>query len=81
MEKDRSEYYKEWYSKNREKILKQQRKNWRKHYETSKGRKRAVILEHQEYVLNYKKDKGCSVCEYNECPGILQEANDKFIYL
>ncbi len=72
MEKDRSEYHKEWYNKNRERILEQQRNNWKEHYEKSKGRKRAVILEHQEHISNYKKDKGCSICGYKEYPEILQ---------
>lgn len=37
-----------------------------------KTRKRKVILEHQEHILIYKKDKGCSICGYKEYPEILQ---------
>lgn len=72
MEKDRTEYHKQWYRKNRERVLEQGRKRWRGYYRRTKAKKREVILKHQEYVLNYKKDKGCSMCGYKEYPEILQ---------
>jgi hypothetical protein len=72
MEKDRKEYHKEWYRKNRARVLEQGKKRVKEHYEEYKTRKRAVILKHQEYILDYKKDKGCSICGYKEYPEILQ---------
>ena len=66
----RKEYEKEWYQKNKER-LSIRTKAYDKSKEV-KARKRAVILAHQEYILNYKKDKGCSNCGYKEYPEILQ---------
>lgn len=68
----RSVYTKAYYQKNKEKIKEQGKKRWKEYYQKSKARKREAILKKQDYLLNYKKDKGCVICGYKEYPEILQ---------
>lgn len=66
------ENYKKNYYKYRERALKQGREYYKKNKVEIYTRKKKVIKEHQDFVLNYKRDKSCSICYYKEYPEILE---------
>jgi len=52
----RTEYNKQYWLDNREKLIKQQRDRWEKR---------------RQYTQEYKLSKGCKICGYNKCAGAL----------
>ena len=66
---------KEYYIKNREKILKHQKQYQKDNIKKISLRKRKyrkkISKEKRQYVSDYKLSKGCSICGYNKCASAL----------
>ncbi len=73
----------EYYQKNKDKIILYQKSYRQEHFEKIKAyleknkqkikeRKKSYYQERAQFVLDYKRDKGCSKCGWNKHPEILQ---------
>lgn len=58
MKKDRKEYYKQWYAKNREKVLEQKKEYMKEYQKTPMGRAHTLLMQYNTKDKKYNRGEG-----------------------